>query len=148
GLLPDASLRAEPAKTGAFAAAVRPFLSKHCYDCHGPERQRGGVSFSKYKDEAAALQDRKTWKKVVQALQSHAMPPKKRPQPTAAEIEPILSWIQANTKIDCSLPIDPGRVTIRRLNRAEYKNTIRDLLGVDFKPVDDFPTDDVGYGFD
>ena len=43
---------------------------------------------------------------------------------------------------------DPGRVTIRRLNRAEYNNTIRDLCGVDFKPADDFPADDVGYGFD
>ena len=43
---------------------------------------------------------------------------------------------------------DPGRVTIRRLNRAEYNNTIRDLLGVDFQPADDFPSDDVGYGFD
>src|SRR5262249_27970295 len=43
---------------------------------------------------------------------------------------------------------DPGRVTIRRLNRNEYNNTIRDLLGVKFKPAEDFPTDDVGYGFD
>ncbi|MCY2963205.1 MAG: DUF1592 domain-containing protein, partial [Planctomycetota bacterium] len=44
--------------------------------------------------------------------------------------------------------IDPGRVTIRRLNKAEYNNTIRDLVGVEFRPADDFPSDDVGYGFD
>src|SRR5262249_31207073 len=49
--------------------------------------------------------------------------------------------------IDCS-KIDPGRVTIRRLNRTEYNNTVRDLLGVDIKPAEDFPSDDVGYGFD
>src|SRR5204862_6936859 len=51
-------------------------------------------------------------------------------------------------RTDCTGPRDPGRVTIRRLNRAEYNNTIRDLVGVDFKPAADFPTDDVGYGFD
>src|SRR5690606_15488506 len=43
---------------------------------------------------------------------------------------------------------NPGRVTVRRLNRTEYNNTIRDLVGVDFQPADDFPSDDVGYGFD
>ena len=54
------------------------------------------------------------------------------------------------TEVDCggTTPKDPGRVTIRRLNRAEYNNTIRDLCGVDFKPAADFPADDVGYGFD
>src|SRR5690606_7851020 len=50
--------------------------------------------------------------------------------------------------IDCSVGPDPGRVTVRRLNRTEYNNTIRDLVGVDFKPAADFPSDDVGYGFD
>ena len=49
---------------------------------------------------------------------------------------------------DCSGPRNPGRVTLRRLNRTEYNNTIRDLIGVDFKPAGDFPADDVGYGFD
>src|SRR5436309_1484037 len=47
-----------------------------------------------------------------------------------------------------SAPKDPGRVTLRRLNRAEYNNTVRDLCGIDFTPADDFPSDDVGYGFD
>src|SRR6266542_3399531 len=50
-------------------------------------------------------------------------------------------------RCDCDHP-DPGRVTLRRLNRAEYNNTIRDLVGVDFQPADDFPADDSGYGFD
>ena len=49
---------------------------------------------------------------------------------------------------ECGRTVDPGRVTIRRLNRAEYNNTIRDLVGIDFRPADDFPSDDVGYGFD
>src|SRR3954467_15471979 len=51
-------------------------------------------------------------------------------------------------KLDCGKESDPGRITIRRLNRSEYNNTIRDLFGIDFKPAEDFPSDDVGYGFD
>src|SRR5881409_3412634 len=76
------------------------------------------------------------------------MPPEKKPQPTPEERELIAAWIQSEIfKCDCDHP-DPGRVTIRRLNRAEYNNTIRDLVGIDFRPADDFPSDDVGYGFD
>jgi len=54
--------------------------------------------------------------------------------------------VQAN--FDCSKVKNVGRVTLRRLNRVEYNNTIRDLVGVDFQPAADFPADDVGYGFD
>src|SRR5258705_1674402 len=76
------------------------------------------------------------------------MPPEKKPQPTPEERELITAWIQSEIfKCDCDHP-DPGRVTIRRLNRAEYNNTIRDLVGVNFQPADDFPADDSGYGFD
>ena len=58
-------------------------------------------------------------------------------------------WIKSALKPeDCAKIFDPGRVTIRRLNRSEYNNTIRDLIGIDFHPADDFPSDDVGYGFD
>jgi hypothetical protein len=81
-------------------------------------------------------------------LDGHEMPPKKRAQPSPQERETIVAWVEsAVLKADCSNP-DPGRVTIRRLNRTEYNNTIRDLLGVDFQPADDFPVDDSGYGFD
>src|SRR5207248_7317706 len=72
-------------------------------------------------------------------------------QPTKDEKEFIIHWIENSlTKVNCSpdTPKDPGRVTIRRLNRAEYNNTIRDLCAVDFNPAEEFPSDDVGYGFD
>ena len=77
------------------------------------------------------------------------MPPKKKPQPSKAEQDGFLKWIDGKLlKIDCTAPKDPGRVTLRRLNRAEYNATIRDLCGVTITPADDFPADDVGYGFD
>src|SRR5205807_2610045 len=84
----------------------------------------------------------------IKNLQAHEMPPEKKPQPTPEERERIAAWIQSELfPVDCEHP-DPGRVTLRRLNRAEYNNTIRDLVGVDFHPADDFPADDSGYGFD
>src|SRR5712691_2636458 len=58
-----------------------------------------------------------------------------------------LSILAAATLLVASKP-DPGRVTARRLNRYEYNNTIRDLLSINFRPADDFPADDYGYGFD
>ncbi len=65
------------------------------------------------------------------------------------EVGRLSRWIKSSqTLVDCGRTFDPGRVTIRRLNRLEYNNTIRDLVGVDFHPADDFPSDDVGYGFD
>src|SRR6185437_5657998 len=72
-----------------------------------------------------------------------------RPRPKVEEIEAFLAAVNGIfAKHDGAARPDPGRVTIRRLNRVEYNNTIRDLVGVDFQPADDFPADDSGYGFD
>ena len=75
------------------------------------------------------------------------MPPSPRPRPAPEEVAAVLDWIDANLAPE-DTQLNPGRVTARRLNRAEYNNTVRDLLGVDFRPADDFPVDDSGYGFD
>src|SRR5437867_9802001 len=131
----------------SFQTRIQPLLSKYCFGCHG-EKKKGDLDLRIYTDEASVLRDRKTFAKVIKNLQAHEMPPEKKPQPTPEERELITAWIQSEIfKCDCDHP-DPGRVTIRRLNRAEYNNTIRDLVGVDFQPADDFPADDSGYGFD
>ena len=70
-------------------------------------------------------------------------------QPRHEEAARLVQWIKsATTPDDCGRTFDPGRVRIRRLNRTEFNNTIRDLVGIDFRAADDFPSDDVGYGFD
>ena len=83
-------------------------------------------------------------------IESNKMPPPKaKSQPTAAEVKAAVESVGAVlASFDCTKQRSVGRVTIRRLNRNEYNNTIRDLIGIDFKPADDFPSDDVGYGFD
>ena len=95
------------------------------------------------------MADRKVWDNVRHMLKAREMPPPERPQPKAAEVEAVTAAIQGIfDRADAAAKPNAGRVTIRRLNRTEYNNTIRDLVGVDFKPADDFPADDVGYGFD
>jgi len=130
-----------------FESEIVPLLTRYCYGCHG-EKKKGDLDLRIYQDRATVLRDKQVFAKVMKNLQAHEMPPEKKPQPTPDERELIASWIQAELfPCDCEHP-DPGRVTLRRLNRAEYKNTVRDLLGVDFHPAEDFPADDVGYGFD
>ena len=131
-----------------FDRNVQPVLKRYCYSCHGNGKSKGDVTLDQWPDEAALVADRKTWETVVRVVQNHEMPPDKKPQPTARERDLINKWIDLKVlQCDCDKP-DPGRVTIRRLNRTEYNNTIRDLVGVDFQPAEGFPQDDSGYGFD
>lgn len=131
-----------------YHAEVQPLLQKFCYDCHGDGVGKGGVSLDSHTDFAAMTADRALWRRVLENLHNGVMPPPGQPQPKPAEVTLIENWIDRVVfHHDCAHP-DPGRVTIRRLNREEYNNTIRDLTGVTFRPADDFPADDSGYGFD
>jgi hypothetical protein len=140
---------AASAVRGVFPERVVPFLKEHCTPCHGEGKSRGDLVLEGYADEASLLKDRAVWEKVLRKLKTGAMPPRDRPRPNPSEVRFLTDWIDGRLReFDCGEGIDPGRVTARRLNRAEYRNTVRDLLGVDFQPADDFPSDDVGYGFD
>jgi hypothetical protein len=128
---------------------VETYLTKYCKACHSPTRPKGNLDLSKVPGDPEIWARRRVWERVREYIDGGIMPPEDRPQPTADESASVTDWIKAVLeRDDCGRPANPGRVTIRRLNRAEYNNTIRDLLGIDFRPADDFPTDDVGYGFD
>jgi hypothetical protein len=137
------------ASKSTFQKEILPFLSKHCFSCHGNGKAKSGLSFDKFKDDKSVLEDRKTWDSVQHMLENREMPPAGRPKPEFAEIDSALKSIRGLFhEFDRNAKPNVGRVTIRRLNRTEYNNTIRDLVGVDFKAAEDFPADDVGYGFD
>ena len=134
---------------GAFRTSVLPLLAKYCTSCHGAVKPKGGLNLVAFKDESSARSQRKTWERVREYIEGGVMPPEERPQPSREEVGQLTQWIKSAVKPEeCGRTFDPGRVTIRRLNRSEYNNTIRDLIGIDFHPADDFPSDDVGYGFD
>jgi mono/diheme cytochrome c family protein len=146
---PEKPARPSRDPAAVYRSEIVPFLKKHCIECHGADAQEGEVRFDQFKDVAAVAAEEKTWQRTIQMLRSGAMPPDDAMQPSDQQRRAVVNWIERTIyNFDCDNVIDPGHVTIRRLNRAEYNNTIRDLLGVGLKPADDFPSDDVGGGFD
>ena len=114
-----------------------------------PSKPKGGLNLETLRDEATFQSRRRAWVRIREYIEGSVMPPEDSPQPDRTESEEVAAAIKsALDRDDCGKPPNPGRVTIRRLNRAEYNNTIRDLFGVEDRPADEFPSDDVGYGFD
>lgn len=139
---------AAPSGSVEFHKNIEPLLKTYCYDCHGDGMKRGNVSLDAFVSNESLLDSHDLWWKALKNLRSGIMPPVKRPRPTTAEQERITQWIKtAVFRIEPDNP-DPGRATVRRLNRVEYRNTIRDLMGVDYDTQAEFPPDDAGNGFD
>ncbi len=140
---------AQKAPAPDFDKAVQPFLAENCIACHSAKKASGELNLEQFKNTAAVLEHREQWEHVLLKLRTGEMPPKGAPKPDAGELKAVIAWLESEfDRADRMAKPDPGRVTARRLNRAEYNNTVRDLLGVSFKPADDFPQDDSGYGFD
>ncbi len=151
-LVSQPAVAAEPAavtKGPSFEQDIAPLLQTYCYDCHGDGAHKADVALDAYANAADVRAGRKTWEQVLNNVTHYVMPPDDGgPLPTQPERERIAEFIERELyQLDPAHP-DPGRVTLRRLNRAEYNNAVRDLVGVDFKPAADFPPDDSGYGFD
>ena len=133
----------------AFQRDVIPFVSKNCFSCHGSGKSKGDVVLEKFKDAQSMQKDPDVWDMVVEKLAHREMPPEDEPQPSQVEVDNVIAAIHGvRTTLAANTPPNAGRVTLRRLNKTEFNNTVRDLIGVDFKPAEDFPADDVGYGFD
>lgn len=128
---------------------LQPFVAKYCADCHSGDEAEAQLALDRYADLDAILKDRDRWEKVRDYVQMGLMPPEDVPRPNGPEVTAFCDWLTGELeKADAAEPNNPGRVTMRRLNRVEYYNTIHDLMGIDFEPANDFPADEVGYGFD
>ena len=133
----------------SFGSVVRPFLNKSCLACHNASLKNGELDLLTLQSAGVAAKDALAWEKVVLKLKTGEMPPQPLPRPDPTELAAVTSWIEREVeKAFDAAPPEPGRVTARRLNRTEYDNTVRDLLGVDIGAAEDFPPDDSGYGFD
>ena len=132
-----------------FAKAGVAFLTKYCLDCHGTDDPEAGLSLTGFKENSSLIPKRDKWDAIVRIVETGVMPPLDAEQPSPQERKEFAALVRAIfDEYDRIAPPDPGRVTMRRLNRREYANTVRDLLGVDFNPTENFPADDVGHGFD
>lgn len=132
-----------------FVRQGRPFLEKHCIACHSGKEPKAELSLDVFRASASLISQRKTWDGVLRMIAAGDMPPEGRPRPDAKELAAFVAHVKAVfLHHDRTAPPDPGRVTMRRLNRTEYRNTVRDLLFVDFNPTEGFPADSIGHGFD
>jgi hypothetical protein len=138
----------EPLEQATYDREVLPLLRKYCAQCHTVDSSDGRWAFDRYVRHAELLSDQKSWGKAQQLVVNHLMPPHGEPAPSAQERRKILDWIDdAVFYVDPQRP-DPGRVTLRRLNRVEYNHSVRDVFGIETQPANQFPADDAGYGFD
>ena len=140
---------ADPAKA-SFEKDILPILEDYCYYCHGDGKKKGDLSLEIFKTKKDIQQNYKISEQIFKYVLAGEMPPKDRKKrPSKKEQVLVADWVR-NSLDDfyANAPPDPGRVTVRRLNRSEYNNVIRDLMHLDFKPAKDFPADDSGYGFD
>ena len=133
---------------GIFEDEIEPLLEYYCFDCHGSGVSKGGFSMDEFTDLEGHLGDVDHWLAVWRNLRSQVMPPPEEERPETDEVKLLMSWIEKEVfQLDAKNP-DPGRVTIRRLNRMEYHFVMKDLLGVEYRTWENFPADDTGFGFD
>lgn len=131
----------------SFKEEIEPILDQFCYDCHGYGSDKGGVVLDGFESESDIL-DHGLWLRALRNVRAELMPPAKEAQPDAEQAAKIIEWIKGKAFALDSRNPDPGRVTVRRLNRVEYRNTVFDLIGVDYETDKEFPADDTGHGFD
>jgi hypothetical protein len=148
---PKARASTQPAVDAAvakFHTTIVPILQERCYGCHSGKDNQTGIAFDTLNTDASIVKNPELWLKVLKNTRSQIMPPVGEDPPTPQQQLALENWIEYSAFGVDRGNFDPGRQTIRRLNRAEYHNTIQDLMGVDFDTETQFPADDIGYGFD
>ena len=154
GVLLAGAMRASAAAEKAPASyddEIKPLLDDYCFRCHGTVKPKHGVNLERFQDLTSIHREPKLWRSVLTQLNERTMPPEDKAQPSEEERALLIEWIQhtLNNPDPSAFAKDPGRVTIRRLNRFEYNNTVRDLFDVAARPAESFPADGAGgAGFD
>jgi mono/diheme cytochrome c family protein len=134
--------------TASAASPQRALLDRYCVTCHNEKLQRGNLRLDT-RDVTAVARDGAVWEKVVRKLRAGVMPPAGLPRPDKATYDGFAAWLETELDRDAAAYPNPGRTeALHRLNRAEYQNAIRDLLGLEVRISDLLPADDQSYGFD
>jgi mono/diheme cytochrome c family protein len=148
----QARISAQQSNTASTVASAtssqRQFLDRNCASCHNERLKTGGLSLAQVDLSRPGAQP-ELWEKVVRKLQTGVMPPPNMPQPSAADRLAMLTWLETTLDAAAAAKPNPGRTeTLRRLNRTEYQNAIRDLLALDIDAASLLPADESGHGFD
>jgi mono/diheme cytochrome c family protein len=142
-----AAVQKSPATLTGAPAEYHAVVGQYCVTCHNETLKTGGLTLEKmdFNDVGAGGE---VWEKVIRKLRSGMMPPQGRPKPDDATRNGFATWLETNLDRAAASKPDPGRPLLRRLNRTEYANAIRDLLALNVDPASLLPPDDSGYGFD
>ncbi|MEP7305001.1 MAG: DUF1592 domain-containing protein [Acidobacteriota bacterium] len=137
------------AAPGASAAPAPPrnVLQQYCVGCHNQRVKTAGLALDTL-DAASPAGDTETWEKVLRKLQLGVMPPQGSPRPSPGVYTELIGWLESSLDRAAAAHPNPGRPLLHRLNRAEYANAIRDLLGLDVDVTPLLPPDDSAFGFD
>ena len=140
--------RAPAAEVVRQGGALQPFLAQYCLDCHNPKDKAGGLDFDAIKSHDLAT-DAKTWEQAVRKLTARQMPPPEAARPDEKTYNAMISTLAGALDAAAAERPNPGRTeTIRRLNRTEYQNAIRDLLALDIDSTALLPADQPSHGLD
>ena len=132
-----------------FNKTGRPFLVKHCVSCHGPKKQSAKLRLDQLEPDFGDLSLSAKWTEVLDRVNAGEMPPEDAPQPDQQALREFTAWVTSELeRANAARQSTGGQVVLRRLNRNEYRNTIRDLLGIDFDTDEKFPEDPPASGFD
>ena len=146
-LVAAAFAQAQTPAASSTAAAQRALIDKYCVSCHSERLKTGGLVLEKV--DTNKVGDRaELWEKVVLKLRGGMMPPPTLPRPDKATLDGLATWAENELDRAYLSHSNPGRVGLHRLNRAEYGNAVRDLLGLQVDPAELLPADDSNYGFD
>jgi len=130
------------------ATPARQLVTTYCVTCHNEKLKTAGVLLDKA-DAEQVFNSAETWEKVVVKLRSRAMPPPGMRRPDNATYDAVAGWLEAELDRAAMAHADPGRPSdLHRLNRAEYANSVRDLLGIEVDAPSLLPPDEQAYGFD
>ena len=127
-------------------APPREVLQRYCFACHNARTRTAGLALDAL-EVAQAGQRPEVWEAVVRKLRTGAMPPAGRPRPDRATYDAVVAWLETALDRAAEARPNPGRPTLHRLNRTEYRNAVRDLLAVDID-AELLPADNAAYGFD
>jgi mono/diheme cytochrome c family protein len=133
-----------------FESKIRPVLVAHCYGCHSAQAKeaKGDLRLDRLSADFADEAGRERWLAVLQRVRAGEMPPKSKPRPSPKEVRALADWIGERAAAAEGARRAQGRVGLRRLNRVEYENTVRDLLGLEVDLKDMLPADASAHGFD
>lgn len=145
GMATGRSTFASEPDTTAVADPVRTFFAQHCNSCHAGKKPKGDFLLESLTTDFLDKANRDRWLAVLERVKAGTMPPKEKHRPPVREVEVLADWISRQATAGQAAD---GRVVLRRLNRAEYQNTVRDLLGVDVDLKEVLPEDANSSGFD